>query len=187
MFTDELIINLALGMSPCIPVCPLHQLVCTGQAALVFCLWHGKLWKGCAPLEWGELDTDRWDGFSAGLCHSKANHGSCQSEEGVFCLCSVCLRVCAHHCALVNWGSIILFAVLEQCVIIAENPEIIFCDMALVRVREQHSCHLPIFYSDYFALGLVHPDKGCQHRSCSSGLSCAVNTIPSPKHFICAG
>lgn len=89
-------LTLALGMSPSIPVCPLHQLVCTGQALLWFSV-RGMAGCGRAVPHWntaGSLDTDKWDGRSVNSCviekQIKEVLGLCQSEVGgVFCLSSL--------------------------------------------------------------------------------------------------
>lgn len=98
-----------------------------------------------------EPGTDTGDGcsVSSGIMEQQMGEGLglCQRGVGaVFCLSSVYLWALRLSPCFGNWGSIILFAALEQGVITEENPEILFSDPALRRERQkQHSCHLPIF------------------------------------------
>lgn len=68
------------------------------STALVFCPWHGRVWKGCAPLEYGR-EPGHWQmgwTFYEQLCHRKADQGSSWfvSEWSGWCVLSVlCLSV----------------------------------------------------------------------------------------------
>lgn len=99
MFTDELIINLALGMSPYIPVCPLHQLVCTGQALLWFSV-RGMAVEGLCPTGTGGAWT-----VTDGMDPVQGCATAKQSMEGVrvkwgCSVCALCVLCVSSLCPL---------------------------------------------------------------------------------------
>lgn len=189
-------LTLALGMSPSIPVCPLHQLVCTGQALLWFSV-RGMAGCGRAVPHWntaGSLDTDKWDGRSVNSCviekQIKEVLGLCQSEVGgVFCLSSLSVGSVLVTVLQLTGGPSSCLQFLSDVRLQKKNPEIVFFDMALMRARQkQHFCCLPVFLFWLFYFGMTGwgwciQMRAVSQRSCSSEVMwpltcCEPNTHP---------
>lgn len=140
-------LTLALGMSPYTPLCPLHQLVCTGQALLCFSV-HAMASCGTGPGAWlwhtGWMLCEQW-------YHRTADHGRSWfvSEGSGWCVLRVlCLSVGS---VLVTplWlpgGPSSCLQFLSKVWLQRKTLKLSFFDLALRRERQkQHSCHLPIF------------------------------------------